>query len=280
MFDKRIFIVVVVLLLLAATVVLLNYPESYTTRTSNLPEQIGLFITGPIQKVGTKLYRTVDDIWQSYFNLVLASRENKNLKKQLVDANAHLNRLREFEQSNARLRKLLAFKSKIPHTMVAAEVIGRDPHPWVESVMIDKGSVDGLTPGLPVVIPDGIVGQVIEIAAYHAKVLLITDFNSSVDGLVQRTRAKGIVKGGPGNLTVFEYVLRKEAIEDGDVIISSGLDGVYPKGFPIGKVVAVDKATTGMFQTMAILPFVDFEKLEEVLVVLDSQKRPDSGPEQ
>jgi len=277
MFDKRIFIVVVVLLLLAANVVLLNFSGGYSARVSSLPEQIGLRVAGPIQKAMVTIYRKVEEIWQTYFNLVLTARENKKLKETLAETQARLNRLYELEKSNARLRALLAFKSQTPHAIVAAEVIGKDPHPWFKSVVIDKGTVEGIAPGLPVVMPRGIVGQVIETAVHTSKVILITDQNSSVDGLVQRTRAKGIVKGGPGDLTIFEYVLRKDVIEEGDIIVSSGFDGVYPRGLPIGRVVAIDHTESGMFQTIAVLPFVDFRKLEEVLVILDPLTIPDGG---
>ena len=277
MFDKRIFIVVMVLLFLAANVVLLNISGTYSAHVSSLPEQIAFRIVGPIQKTATHLYRSIGEIWQNYFNLVLASRENKTLKQQLADTKAQLNRLKELELSNQRLRALLAFKSEIHHAMVAVEVIGKDPNPWFKSVVIDKGTADGLYPGMPVVMPQGIVGQIIEAASHNAKVILITDHNSSVDGLVQRTRTKGIIKGGPGGLTIFQYVLRKEAIQEGDAIISSGRDGVYPKGLPIGRVVAIDQDAAGMFQSVAVLPFVDFEKLEEVLVILDPLAIPDGG---
>ena len=215
MFDKRIFIVVVVLLFFAANVVLLNFSGSYPTRISNIPEQVGLQIVGPIQKIVTKFYHAVDEVWQSYFNLVLVSRENKQLKAQLAETQAKLNRLHELEQSNERLRALLAFKSDVSHTIVAAEVIGKDPHPWFKSVVIDKGTADGLAPGVPVVISQGIVGQIVEAAAHHAKVILITDQNSSVDGLVQRTRAKGIVKGGPGNLQSLSMFCIKMRLKKG-----------------------------------------------------------------
>lgn len=277
MFDKRIFIVVMALLFLAANVVLLNSSGTYSVRVSSLPEQIAFRIVGPIQTAATNLYRSVGEIWQNYFNLVLASRENKALKQQLAATKAQLNRLKELELSNQRLRALLAFKSEIHHAMVAVEVIGKDPNPWFKSVVIDKGTADGLYPGLPVVMPQGIVGQIVEAAVHNAKVILITDHNSAVDGLVQRTRAKGIIKGGPGGLTIFEYVLRKEGIQEGDVIVSSGRDGVYPKGLPIGQVVAIDQKAAGMFQTVAVLPFVNFEKLEEVLVILDPLAIPDGG---
>jgi rod shape-determining protein MreC len=246
---------------------------------SNFAERVALRIVGPIQTVTTSLYRSIRDIWQNYFNLVLASRENKKLKQQLAEARAQLNRLKELELSNQRFRALLAFKAHIHHAMVAVEVIGKDPNPWFKSVIIDKGTVDGISPGLPVVMPQGIVGQVIETAARTAKVILITDHNRSVDGLARRTRTRGIIKGGPGGLTVFEYVMRNEEIQIEDEIVSSGLDGVYPKGLPIGRVVAIDQNAAGMFQSVAVLPFVDFEKLEEALVILDPLTLPDGGNE-
>ena len=146
--------------------------------------------------------------------------------------------------------------------------------PWFQSIMIDKGRDDGLTRGLPVVVPEGIAGQVTEVSAGYAKVMLIIDPTSAVDALVQRTRSRGIVQGQFSNHCLFKYVLRKHDIQVGDTVISSGLDGVFPKGQRVGQVSEVVRRSAGVFQDIIVKPFVDFEKLELVLVVLDPPERP------
>jgi rod shape-determining protein MreC len=118
-----------------------------------------------------------------------------------------------------------------------------------------------------VVIPEGIVGVVIEASGRFAKVLLLTDPNSAVDALVQHTRARGIVKGGGADYCVFDYVLRKHEISVGDMVVSSGLDGVFPKGLRIGRISEIVRQNAGIFQKVSVTPYVDFDILEEVFVI-------------
>jgi rod shape-determining protein MreC len=146
-------------------------------------------------------------------------------------------------------------------------VVGRDPSPWFKTLIINKGYLDGVTKASPVVVPEGIVGLVVAITAHYAKVLLIIDQNSAVDAKVQATRARGIVKGDPTGRGSFNYVLRKHDISLGDSVITSGLDGVFPKGLPIGRVSEIVRLSAGIFQEIAITPYVDFDTLEEVLVL-------------
>ena len=128
---------------------------------------------------------------------------------------------------------------------------------------------------MPVVIPEGIAGLVTDVARNYAKILLVIDQNNAVDALIQRTRARGIIKGEPSGRLMLQYVLRKHEIQVGDVVISSGLDGVFPKGIRIGFVREVNKPDSGIFQQLAVTPYADFEKLEEVLVVLDPPEQPE-----
>ncbi len=132
--------------------------------------------------------------------------------------------------------------------------------------MIDKGEKHGLKKNAPIVIPEGIVGQITKVSPNFSRVLLITDRNSAVDILVQNTRARGVVKGGGDNRCVLVYALRKEEIHAGDVIVSSGLDQVFPKGLKIGTVLDVKKDHSRLFQDIMVQTSVDFDKLEEVLV--------------
>jgi rod shape-determining protein MreC len=151
-------------------------------------------------------------------------------------------------------------------------VIGKDPSTWFKTVIVNKGVKDGATRGLPVVVSEGIVGQVVETAGGYAKVLLLVDQNSAVDGLVERTRARGVIRGGAGGKCLFDYALRKDDIRIGDIVISSGVDSVFPKGLRVGQISEIVKRNAGVFQDVIMTPFVDFEKLEEVIIILTSPK--------
>ena len=149
-------------------------------------------------------------------------------------------------------------------------MISRDPSAWYKTVILDKGKDDGVQKGFAVVIPEGVVGQVMEVSAHYSKVLLIIDPNSAVDTLVQRTRARGVIKGESSGRCVFKYVLRKYDIKVGDRVVSSGLDGVFPKGLPIGTVQRIESQPGDLFyKRIEVQPTVDIHKIEEVLIVVN-----------
>jgi rod shape-determining protein MreC len=133
--------------------------------------------------------------------------------------------------------------------------------------MIDKGSSDGVRKGMAVVTPLGVVGQVVGVTSHAAKVLLLTDPNSGIDVLVQRTRSRGIVSGSLDSGTVLKYVKRSEDIQEGDRLITSGIDGIFPKGMMVGTVIKVRKQHLGLFQFIEVLPAVQTARIENVLVV-------------
>jgi rod shape-determining protein MreC len=154
-------------------------------------------------------------------------------------------------------------------------VIGRDATGLARTLVIDRGEADGITKGAAALAPEGIVGQVFLASAHAARVLLIADHNSGVDALVQRTRARGIVQGTAEGGCGLKYVKRTEDVQVGDTVVTSGLDGVFPKGVPIGHVVAVDKQGQGLFQYAEVAPRVDFGQLEELLVSRGAFAAPD-----
>ena len=235
-------------------------------------ERIAISAIAPFQELVTRSLRFTRDIWRQYFYLVTVARENYMLENQLSRAVENKNQWQETELANARLRNLINFQRNISERVVAAEVIGKDPSAWFKTIIIDKGEDDGLSKGLPVVIPEGIAGQVIEVSSHYSKVMLIVDSNSAVDALVQRTRARGVIKGESTDQCRLDYVLRKNDVRIGDTIVSSGLDGVYPKGLRLGLVSKVVDHDADIFHEIIVAPFVDFEKLEEVLVILEIQK--------
>jgi len=268
MFSKRMILIAVVILLVAVNVILLTITGKQTQAPSGLGRG-ALIIVSPFQKQLTVFVQSVKDIWNQYFFLISAAQENQRLKKELGLSLEQLNRCSETALANDRLRHLLGFKPDIHRPMIAAQVVGKDPSSWSKTIIVNKGVQDGIQQSDPVVIPEGIVGVVVEVSAHYAKVLLLIDPNSAVDALVQQTRARGIVKGGGAGYCVFDYVLRKHGISVGDTVVSSGLDGVFPKGLRIGRISEIVRLNAGIFQKVSLTPYVDFEILEEVYIISD-----------
>ncbi|MDP3284796.1 MAG: rod shape-determining protein MreC [Desulfobacterales bacterium] len=268
MFSRKTMMIVGVIILVAVNVIVLSVSgkHRYTPYTLG---RVALTVLSPFQDALTHTIRFTKNIWKHYFFLVSASRENENLKKSLSHVMQKNNEYHEIEIANDRLRKLFDFRQNIADEVLAAEVIGIDPSPWYRTIIIDKGKADGVKRGLPVIIPEGVVGQVIDSSEHYSKVLLIIDQNSAVDALVQRNRARGIIKGISSDQCIFKYVLMRHDIEIGDSVIASGLDGVFPKGLRIGNVTEKAEENSGLFQEVSIRPFVDFEKLEEVLILIN-----------
>jgi rod shape-determining protein MreC len=270
MFSRKMVLIVGFIVLIAVNIIGLSVTSRRSTSFGI--ERIALSAIAPFQELVTRSLRFTRDIWRTYFYLVTIARVNQVLLEELSQAVEDQNQWHETELANVRLRDLIDFQRNISERVVAAEVIGKDPSAWFKTVIIDKGEADGLTRGLPVVIAQGIVGQVIEVSTHYSKVMLIVDSNSAVDSLVQRTRARGVIKGESTDQCRLDYVLRKNDVRIGDTVVSSGLDGVYPKGLRIGLVSQVIEHNADIFHEVIITPFVDFEKLEEVLVILEVQK--------
>lgn len=232
-------------------------------------ERMVLQVTSPLQGgidlVGSQLRET----FSHYFWLVDTKRENERLLAENRRLHAELENLKEINLANIRLRRLLDFREATNLPALPAQVIAEDATSYFRTVVIDKGSSAGLKTGLPVVVAEGVVGRIIACAPHQSRVLLITDASSAASALIQRNRTRGVVRG-QGNTLSFEFALREEDIEAGDLIITAGTGGVFPKGLPIGQVIRASREETGLFQSVEVAPVVDFARLEEVLVLLKS----------
>ena len=231
-------------------------------------------ISSPFQKASTFAIKKVRGVFEEYLFLVHLQRENERLKKRIADLQRENDQMREMVLSHERLRKLLQFRETLSSTLVAAEVVGRDPSSWFKSVTINKGEKDGVRKGMAVISPEGVIGQILKTAPSHSVVLLVTDYNSAIDSIIQRTRAKAIVEGGGENRCQLKYLLRTEDVVAGDRVVTSGLGGNFPKGLMIGEIRKVDKKGHGIFQYAELVPGVDFTRLEEVLVIKESSPPP------
>ncbi len=214
----------------------------------------------------TSIYK-VRELEQRYVTLKGLAAENEALKRRITELETERNRLLEADATNRRLRDLLDFRQQLPPKAVTAAVVGNSASPWFHSIILDKGTADGVSKGMAVVSTLGVVGQVVEVTSRSAKVLLVTDPYSGVDVMVQRSRSRGIVSGSLENGPVMKYVKRSEDIRLGDRLISSGLDGVFPKGLLVGTVIKVEKKNFGLFQHVGVALAVDPDRMEEVLVV-------------
>jgi rod shape-determining protein MreC len=231
-------------------------------------EQVLIEATAPVDLVFQRTLELTEGIWSNYFSLVHVRQENLRLKEQLDRLKMENSGYREALLTHERLKALFQFKQSINRPALAAQVIGLDPTGWFRSVIIDKGERSGIATDLPVVNASGVVGRVVSVSPHYAKVLLIIDQNSSVDCLVQRSRDRGMVRGLSETTCSIDYMVKTTDVRVHDRIVTSGLGGVYPKGIPIGEVVSVDESPGDLFRRIRLRPFVDFSRLEEVLVIL------------
>ena len=197
-------------------------------------------------------------------------RENSRLKKEVESLQKSLLELKEVSLENERLRSALSLKKESPYKMTAAQIIGRDYSNWVNTVLINKGALDGLKTNMVAVAPSGLVGKIIEVNRSTSIVLLLIDSDCRVTGLAQRTRDEGIVEGYFGRLRM-KYLDPKSEVKSGDIVITSGYGENYPKGLLIGKITGVANEPGNMYKYALIQPAVSFFRLEEVLCIQPSR---------
>ncbi|MFP7754843.1 rod shape-determining protein MreC [Thermodesulfobacteriota bacterium B35] len=228
---------------------------------------------GPVQKVVARSSDYVRSLKTEYLDLLRVREENTRLWSELQECRAALYKSREAMATNAMLRRLLDFKRNSGFPTVAATIIGKDPSLWFRSVIIDRGSGDGVVKGMAVVTGDGIVGQVFNVAPGYSKVLLAIAPSSAIDVLLQKSRVRGILKG-TGSLTYrLEYILKTVDVAEGDRVVTAGYGGLFPTGLPVGVVSRVIRKRRGMFQEIEVRPAVDFLTLEDLLVI-EQERRP------
>ena len=211
--------------------------------------------------------RSAKQLWQGYFYLVGVRRENAVLQRQLEEYKQREVRFQEAQQALTRLEVLLDLKRQVALPVIGARVIAYDPTLWSRSAIINQGKAQGVKEGLPVLAPQGIVGRIVVVYPEYSKVMLIVDRKSGADAMVQRTRIRGMLKGKGGNRCSLEFVPKSADVQVGDLVLASGLVGLYPKGLVFGKVTAANKKNPGVFQEIEVTPNVDLSTLEEVLVV-------------
>ena len=260
-----------VITLVLAMAILSGHGRQRERGRSSLASAV-LEVVGPLENLLTSSARGVENVWRGYFNLVGLSRENDRLRELIDRQERQIVQLNEYKAANDRLAALLDFRdANSMSIMKTARVLAWDPGPWFRSVIIGAGSKDGVAVDQSVLHNRGVVGRVVEVTPHYARVLLATDFNSSIDAFIQRTRAVGILSGQGGGPLILKYVRKDEDVRPGDLVVASGLDGFFPKGAALGTVSRINRHSADLFVNVEVTPSVPFDRLEEVLVVIDQR---------
>ncbi len=242
--------------------------SSRRVRDPNVIDRLALAMTAPVQRAAVASIDGVVNSWQQYVSLRSVRREVGQLQAENAQLRGEVVGLAEARAENERLRRLIHFEEGNPGPKVVARVLGINPDPNRLTLRIDRGEGDGVRRGQAVVTADGVVGQVLRATASAADVLVAFDPNCRLGGRIQRTRARvGVSGAGEDQALKLEYLLRSEDLEEGDLVLTSGTDGVYPPGLVVGRVTGVQRQTSGMFLNAGILPAVNFTRVEEVVVL-------------
>lgn len=251
----------------------------HQTGTLQPAEDLALGLFQPFLQAALGVRSGAENLAGGFVDVNTLRAQVVDLQNQVAALTVQTVRLRELENENTTLRQQLGYKQANPDFDLSgatvlqrnpdsARVIGQDPSNLVRFIIVDQGAAEGVRPGMPVVTPQGLVGRVTSTGTHWSKVLLIIDPSSSVNAVVQSTRATGVVQGGDasGNL-IIKYVPQGEAINTGDLILTSGLGGNFPKRIVIGRATEVNRRDIELFQEAVIQPTVDFSRLEFVLIV-------------
>jgi rod shape-determining protein MreC len=231
----------------------------------------------PLEKVLVWVQTSTGNVWHNYFYLRGVRAENRNLKQQIERMSLEQVRMSQDADQARRLQALLAFKEQFISRTMAAQVIGSSGSELSRSVYIDKGESDGIKPDMAVITAEGIVGKVLRVYRSTSQVLLIDDQTSGVGAILDKTRLQGILRGTPAGEVVLEKVMSDEAVPPGEMVLTSGGDGIFPKGLLVGRVTKVAPGNE-LFLNIRVRPAADLSKLEEVLVVTridERQAQPD-----
>jgi rod shape-determining protein MreC len=265
----RLFFTAIFFLFLALLILTLYSKED---RETSVLERVLLQVSFPFQRGVQKAFFWVRELGEDYIFLTQVQKENRNLQRTLSTLREENNHLREALLAEGRLQKLSNWQSRNSHSSQVAQVYARGPASWFQTVLVNRGSKDGVSKEMAVVTSEGVVGRVIEVSPDAAKVLLVTDANSGVDVIVQRSRSQGIMEGKTDGVCILKYVQKIEDVQVGDKVITSGLGGIFPRGLVVATVSQVNRKLPGIFQYIEVVPTVDFSKLEEVLILAEESR--------
>lgn len=224
-------------------------------------------VTTPVRLLGSAVATPFNAVGNIFGNLTASRASLDELESENEELTARVAELAEAQQTAERLEALLGLQSTYNLQSTAARIVGESSDAWTDTVTIDKGTADGLAVNMPVTNSAGVIGQIVEVSLNSATVRLVTDEQSGVSAMLQDTRAQGMVQGQPDGTLRMEYVSVDADVKEGDIIITSGIGGVYPKGLPLGTVASVSKSSNDVYYTIIVNPASHAENNEEVLVI-------------
>jgi len=261
------FLIVLLILSLTFYIFSLNYKR----HTIDSFQQVILNLTMPLFSAWTEVFHSVQNLLSRYVWLVKVEEENEALRKEIARLENELLAYKEAYVENHRLRRILEFRNTIEWKSVPALVVVNDLSGFFQSVIINRGSRDGIFENTPVVNEEGVVGRVLNVGKSFARVMLITDPASAVDVYVQRNRIRGIVVGKDFQSCALKYVRNDADIKPGDLLITSGKDGIFPEGLKVGIVKVNYKDPLKIFQQVEVTPLVRLTHIEEILILIPSE---------
>lgn len=224
-------------------------------------------VTSPVRMLGSAVAAPFGALGNIAQNATASSETLSELKNRNEELTAQVAELSEAQETAERLEKLVGLKSTYSLESTAARIIGSTGDAWTDSVIIDKGSASGFEVGMPVCSSGGVIGQIIEVSANTSTVRLITDDQSGVSAMIQGSRAQGVLQGQADGTLRLEYVVSDAEVATGDIVITSGIGGTFPKGLPLGTVASIDRAPNAVYYTIVVRAASSAESNEEVLVI-------------
>ena len=231
-------------------------------------------VTTPIQTGLAKASRATFGLWATYVDWKNVRAENRRLREEVQELRVRALRVSETDDENRRLRRLLALQENLPLTTLSGEIIAREWGGWIRSLTVNRGRGDNVPRLTAVISPNGLIGRVVDVRPTASIVQVLTDPTSTVGAHVLRTRTPGIVEGDPRGTLRFKFMARDGAsIQSGDILVTAGQGGLFPRGIPIGTVRAIDNRGAALFHYAELTPAVDFARIDEVLLVTGDSQR-------
>ena len=257
--------------LMAACLVLLTLQ---TRGYGSAARDVFAVVTTPIQTALAKASRATFGIWTTYLDWKNVRAENRRLREEVQELRVQALRVSETDDENRRLRRLLALQEQLPLTTLSGEIIAREWGGWIRSLTVNRGRGDNVPRLTAVISPAGLIGRVVDVRTGASIVQVLTDPASTVGAHVLRTRTPGIVEGDPRGTLRFKFMARDGAsIQNGDILVTAGQGGVFPRGIPIGTVRSIDNRGAALFHYAELTPAVDFARVDEVLLVTGDSQR-------
>lgn len=265
--------IVVLFVILSIAILTFHFRES-ETGFIHQSQRLATSLVAPLQTAATQLSTPFRNLWGYLSRIGKLQAENEDLQEEVINLRQKLVGFEVAKKENVRLNKLLGFKEKTDYKMIPARVIGKSASDWEAMLVINRGRADGLTKNMPVVVAEGLVGQVVEVSAHAAKVQLVTDRKSGVAAQLLSTGETGVVEGQVDGKLKLNFVAKNSKVRKGDLVVASGLGGVFPKGLFVATVSKVTQRPYSLYKDISLYSPVRFGGLEEVLVVVNPPPKP------